>query len=154
MISPELLRRHSFFGGFSMAELKQLALMGREQSVEAGAFLFEEGQRADALYFILDGEMETLVSTEESRERLPLSTIPAGEPLGWSAVIEPHAYTASARATRASRVLAFDRGELARWIEDPHACALLMTKIASLLSGRLRDAQVQLLSFSATPTHA
>ena len=52
------------------------------------------------------------------------------------------------------RVLAFDRGELAKWIEDPHACALLMTKIASLLSGRLRDAQVQLLSFSATPTHA
>ena len=33
MISPELLRRHTFFGGFSAAELKELAMTGREQAL-------------------------------------------------------------------------------------------------------------------------
>jgi hypothetical protein len=36
MISPELLRRHTFFGGFSPAALKELATAGGEQTLAAG----------------------------------------------------------------------------------------------------------------------
>ena len=99
----EMVKRHHpdtpvIFGGFSAAELKELAMTGREQALAAGEMLFTEGARADQFYFLAEGEMETLLKTDE--EDISLSSIPPGEPVGWSALIEPHIYTASARATR------------------------------------------------------
>ncbi len=147
MISPELLRRHTFFGGFTPASLKELAMVGGEQTLAAGERLFTEGGRADHFYFLAEGEMETLLKTDE--EDICISTIPAGDPVGWSALIEPHIYTASARATRPSKVIAFPRPTLAALLEDDHFAAVLMKKLADLISRRLRDTQIQLLSLTA-----
>ncbi len=147
MISPELLRRHTFFGGFSPASLKELAMVGGEQTLAAGERLFTEGARADHFYFLAEGEMETLLKTDE--EDICISTIPAGDPVGWSALIEPHIYPASARATRPSKVIAFPRPTLAALVEDDHFAATLMRKLADLISRRLRDTQIQLLSLTA-----
>jgi len=147
MISPELLRRHPFFADLSAAELEALATMGAEQALAAGEMLFTEGGRADQFYFLADGEMETLLKTDD--EDISLSSIPPGEPVGWSALIEPHVYTASARATRLSRVIAFPRAALAALLQDDHVAATLMKKLAELISRRLRDTQVQLLSLTA-----
>jgi CRP-like cAMP-binding protein len=147
MISPELLRRHAFFADLSAAELEALAAMGAEQPLAAGETLFTEGGRADQFYFLAEGEMETLIETDE--EDIPLSSIPPGEPVGWSALIEPHVFTASARATRPSKVVAFPRAALAALLQDDHAAATLMRKLAELISRRLRDTQVQLLSLTA-----
>ena len=110
MISPELLRRYSFFGGFALKELKELAVAGREQSLAEGELLFSEGDRADHLFFLADGEMETLIRAEEEGD-ISLSTLPPGEPVGWSALIEPHLYTASAtrRPTESSPSSGFPR---------------------------------------------
>jgi CRP-like cAMP-binding protein len=147
MISPEMLRRYTFFGGFSASELKELAMAGRELAVAESETLFTEGGRADHFYFLADGEMETLLKTDE--EDIALSTIPSGEPVGWSALVEPRIYTASARATRRSTVIAFPRPALAALLEHDHFAATLMRKLAELVSRRLRDTQVQLLSLTA-----
>jgi CRP-like cAMP-binding protein len=147
MISPELLRRHTFFGGFSPDALKELAMAGSEQALAAGERLFTEGARADHFYFLAEGEMETLLKTDE--EDICISSIPAGDPVGWSALIDPHIYTASARATRPSKVIAFPRPTLAALAEDDRFAATLMRKLADLISRRLRDTQVQLLSMTA-----
>lgn len=149
MISPELVRRYSFFGGFAAKELKELAMAGNERNLEPGETLFSEGDRADWLYFLADGEVETLVHGEGETENIPISTLPAGEPVGWSAVIEPHVYTASARTTRPSKVLVFGRNDLARLLEEPNFAALLMRKVAEVVSRRLRDTQLQLVSLTA-----
>jgi CRP-like cAMP-binding protein len=149
MISPELVRRYSFFGGFTAKELKELAMAGSERVLEPGESLFAEGDRADWLYFLAEGEVETLVHGEGEGENIPISTLPAGEPVGWSAIIEPHLYTASARTTRQSKVLVFGRDELARLLEDAHFAALLMRKVAEVVSRRLRDTQLQLVSLTA-----
>jgi CRP-like cAMP-binding protein len=100
MISPELLRRHAFFGGFSAAALKELAMAASEQTVAAGERLFTEGARADHFYFLAEG-------------------------------------------------LSFPRPTLAALLEDDHFAATLLRKLADLISRRLRDTQVQLLSLTA-----
>jgi CRP/FNR family cyclic AMP-dependent transcriptional regulator len=147
MISPELLRRYSFFAGFSPKDLKDLAMAGHEQAVKAGDTPFKEGDQAEHFYFLADGEMETLIDADG--ENISLSTLPAGEPLGWSALIEPRVYTATVRATRACRVIAFGRAEINRLMEAPAFAALMLRKLAEIVSRRLRDAQIQLVSLSA-----
>jgi hypothetical protein len=82
----------------------------------------------------------------------PLSTVPPGQPLGWSAIVEPHTFTASARAAGASRVVAFDGLAVARLAdENCHFCSLLMKKVAQTISGRLKDTRIQLLSLVVVP---
>ena len=152
MISPELLRRHTFFGGFTDKELKGLAMAAQEKSVAEGEALFAEGDTAEAIYFLADGEMEILIhADEEGRESIPLSTLPAGELIGWSALIEPRIFTASARATRACRVVVFPASELEKLSADLHFYNLLLKKVAQVISRRLKDARIQLLSLSAHP---
>jgi CRP-like cAMP-binding protein len=146
MVSPELLRRFTFFGGFSDEELKQLAMAGREQAVSAGEVLFSEGSHAGNLYFLVEGEVEILNRGHGGIEGVALTSLPAGEILGWSAVIEPYIFTATARATRPSRVIVFAGAELEKLIIDDHLCSVLMKKIAQAIGQRLRDTRIQLLS--------
>jgi CRP-like cAMP-binding protein len=46
-------------------------------------------------------------------------------------------------------VISFPRPVLAALLEDDHFAAVLMTKLADLISRRLRDTQGQLLSLTA-----
>ncbi|HEY4721624.1 MAG TPA: cyclic nucleotide-binding domain-containing protein [Anaerolineae bacterium] len=148
MVSPELLRRFTFFAGFSDEDLKRLAMAGREQAVSTGEVLFAEGNHADNLHFLTEGEVEILNRSGGSKKDIALSSLSAGELLGWSAVIEPHIYTASARATRPGRVIIFAGAELEKLIGNDRFCSLLMKKIAQVISQRLKDTRIQLLSLS------
>ena len=147
MISPELLRRHTFFGGLSAAELEQLATAGRERTLAAGEMLFTEGARADHFYFLAEGEIETLLKTDG--EDLSLSSIPPG---GAGGVVRPH------RAARLHRLGARDAALGRDRVPPPHAGrpprgrplrGRLMKRLAELISRRLRDTQVQLLGLTA-----
>jgi CRP/FNR family transcriptional regulator, cyclic AMP receptor protein len=146
MVSPELLRRFTFFAGFSDEELKQLAMAGREQAAPVGEVLFTEGKHAHNLYFLTEGEVEILNAGTANKEGIALSSLPAGELLGWSAVIEPFIYTATARAARPSRVIVFAGAELEKIMSDDHFSSLLMKKIAQVIGQRLQDTRLQLLS--------
>ena len=152
MVSPELLRRFAFFGGFSDEELKQLAMASREQAVSAGEVLFTEGNHADNLYFLAEGEVEILNRSSGSEAAIALSSLPAGELLGWSAVIEPYIYTATARATRPGRVIVFASTELEKLMANDHFYGLLMKKIAQVIGHRLKDTRIQLLSLFTQQT--
>ena len=154
MISPELLRRFPFFGDFTHEELKQLAMLGEERWLSTGQVLFGEGEHAAALYFLVEGEVEIMLALgEPDLTLIPLSAIPVGEMLGWSALIEPRFYTASAQVSRPSRVIAFDGTKLEQVAAaQPHFCSLLMKKLAQTISGRLKDSRTQLLSLAVQPT--
>ena len=146
MVSPELLRRFPFFSGFSDEELKQIAMAGREQVASIGEILFAEGKHAHNLYFLTEGEVEILNAGNGDKESIAVSSLPAGEILGWSAVIGPYIYTATARATQRSRVIVFAGAELEKLMSNDHFSSLLMKKIAQVIGQRLRDTRIQLLS--------
>ena len=146
MVSPELLRRFVFFAGFSDEELKQLAMAGREQAASVGEVLFMEGKHAHNLYFLTEGAVEILNVGNGNQESVAVSSLPAGELVGWSAVIEPYIYTATARAARPSRVIVFAGADLEKLMSDDHFSSLLMKKIAQVIGQRLKDTRIQLLS--------
>ena len=121
-------------------------MAGREQAAPAGETLFTEGKHAHNLYFLTEGEVEILNVGTGNKESIAVSSLPAGELLGWSAVIEPYIYTATARATRPSRVIVFAGAELEKLMSDDHFSCLLIKKIAQVIGQRLKDTRIQLLS--------
>ena len=92
MISPELLRHYPFFHSLDDAQLRAVATIAEEESIEAGVTLFWKGQPAEVLYFLEDGHVDlyyTIGETNPSdvRKGIPVGEINPGEPFSISALI-------------------------------------------------------------------
>ncbi len=144
MISPEILRRYPYFADVSEESLKQLAMIAEEKTIPANTVVFNEGDPAEYLSVILQGEVniQYRLGTGELRT---VDTLVAGDLLGWSALIEPYRYTAIATTTKPTQVARLDGPQLRKLCEgDPLLGYKLTSQIAKLLAHRLEGARVQL----------
>lgn len=84
-----------------------------EMTLEEGERIYRAGDRPDAAYLVLDGEMATHTDTVGEPVRL-VSRVRRGELLGDAGVLERSRRTTSARARRATRLLRLDGEDLLR----------------------------------------
>ena len=148
MVSPELLRRFPFFAGLTDEELKSIAMISEEQKYEANTFIFRERGKAEKLFVLLEGTVDIKVNTdEEGLQHETVSTLSHGDVFCWSAVVEPHLLTASAFAATPATVVAVDGAGLRALFElDCHLGYRILQKSAEIISSRLRDTRIQMLS--------
>ncbi len=148
MVSPELLRRFPFFAGLTDEEIKSIAMISEEQKYEANTFIFRERGKAEKMYVLIEGTVDIMVNTdEEGLEHETVSTLTHGEVFCWSAVVEPHKLTASAFAATPATVIAMDGAGLRALFElDCHLGYRILQKAATIISSRLKDTRIQMLS--------
>jgi CRP/FNR family cyclic AMP-dependent transcriptional regulator len=148
MVSPELLRRFPFFGNLTDEELNSIAMISEEQKYEANTFIFRERGQAEKLFVLIEGNVDIMVNTdEEGLERDTVSTLTHGDVFCWSAVVEPHTLTASAFAATPVTVIAVDGAGLRAMFElDCHLGYRILQKAAEIISSRLKDTRIQMLS--------
>jgi CRP-like cAMP-binding protein len=150
MISPERLRHHQFFSRFKEAQLISLSMITEQIALENEETLFEEGQPAKALYFLLSGCVDlfyTVVDSArpEDRKEALVCQVNPGEMFGISALIEPYTLTATARSVSQSVVLRLDLKQLQGLFEkDPQLEILMMHKVAKAAIERLHCTRVLL----------
>ena len=157
MVSPELLRRYPFFGSFDDDELKAIAMLTDEVTVEGGTTLFESGQPAVYFYVLLEGEIEwhydavNPAHTERSRDFL-IEDFSPGEPLGIAAVLEPHVYLGRADVRSRSRLLRIEGPRLRALCElDTGMGPMLMRQIMKVAVSRLARMRGLLAAARAQP---
>ena len=157
MVSPELLRPYSFFGSFDDDELKAIAMLADEVTVEDGTTLFESGQPAEYLYLLLEGEIEwhydaiDPAHTERSRDFL-IEYFSPGEPLGISAVLEPYVYLGRADVRSRSRLVRMEGPRLRALCElDTGMGPTLMRQIVKVAVSRLVRMRALLAAARAQP---
>ncbi len=150
MISPELLRRYPFFGGFNDEHLRQLAMHAELMEIEPDITIFKERQPADAFYLLLDGSVDLFFISEETyhpskSKELAVGSINPGEVFGLSALIEPHVLNASARTAQKSHIIVIDAQTLRGLLEvDPRLGCVILKKVTQSLMERLVSTRVQL----------
>ena len=144
MISPEVLRRYPFFTTASDETLKLLAMGGETRTYEAGQYLFHDGDAADHLLVLTEGEVDIQYVLQDGEHRT-VDTRVAGDIVLWSAVVVPFKTTANGVARRRTRVVALDALKLRELCETDHELGYhLMREIAQVMSHRLQGARVQL----------
>lgn len=144
MISPEALRRYHYFANIGEQSLKALAMIAEEKDVPAGTEMFREGDPANVLHVITQGEVEIryLLGTGEERA---VDTLVAGELLCWSALIEPYKATAIGTAVKDTHLICLDAKKVRELCDSEPLLGYQLTKaIAKLLALRLESARVQL----------
>jgi CRP-like cAMP-binding protein len=148
MVSLELLRRYPFFASLTEEELRSVATISQEETYEANSFIFRERDTAEKLYLLMEGSVEIMVDTDEQGlQHETVSILTAGDIFCWSAVVEPHTLTASAYAASPVTVVALDGAGLRGMFElDCHLGYHVLQKVSQVISSRLNDTRVQMLS--------
>jgi CRP-like cAMP-binding protein len=168
MVSNELMRRYPFFSCLTLDQMNQLGAVGEELAVEAGHYFFQEGDRLTNLYMVLEGNIDIAIGIPDrsvkqdisenilgnfTPREVTVSHVRPGQIFAWSALINPHVSTASARTTVRSRVIAFDCDELNGIFQDDCEFGYLMLqKVAGVIRQRLRDMRIQSLALTPSIT--
>lgn len=144
MISPERLRRFPHCAQAPDEMLKKVAMISEGRDFDEGEELFAEGNPADHLMFLEDGEVNILYRLGDHTE-VVVDTLVAGDTLAWSALLQPYTLTATGVGRVAGSLVAVQAKELrALCVENPRYAYQLMTEVARTLRSRLDATRVQL----------
>lgn len=148
MVALELLQGLPFFVGLNEAQLRSLAIIANEVEFGRGHVVFEEDSPAHKLYLLLDGWVDIMMDTGVQGMRQELvTTCSAGDIFGWSAMVEPHVYTASVVCASSVRALEFKGTDLLALFEiDTRLCCMMTKRICQVIADRLHATRLQLVS--------
>ncbi len=97
------LRDTPLFGGLDEAQMSRLVELGEIVDLAPGELLISEGDAADALYVVLDGELD--VTKRSGTSEIPLARVGPGALQGEIAALEGGRRLASVRAVGVAEVL-------------------------------------------------
>jgi CRP/FNR family transcriptional regulator, cyclic AMP receptor protein len=141
----DLLESHPFFAGLSSGALELIAGCASNVHFDEGSFIFDQGEPADVFYVIRQGRVALEVQSP-AKGPLIIDTMEGGEVLGWSWLIPPYQYFASARAVTPIRATALDGACLRGKCEaDTDLGYQLLKRVTTVMYQRLQSTRIRLL---------
>ena len=142
--TSNLLQRHPFTKDFWPEHVERLAAMAAEVHFAPGELIFHEGDHSSLFYLIVEGNVALEVIAPGRPVRV--STLIAGEVLGWSSITSENGKQFQARALEPVHALAFDGARLCHACEEDFAFGYrFMRAVLSVMSERLHATRVQLV---------
>ena len=134
VVKIDRLKKVDILEGLAEEELQSIAQYFEEENVNAGVTLCEEGTDADRLYILEQGT----VSIHSKKGGQYDIDIP-GKTVGWSFLVPPFLYTASALAKTPSRVLVIKSPDFYYVIhKEPKMGMKVVNNLAQVIASRLK----------------
>ncbi len=148
----EFLARSQLFKGLNRIELAKIAELCQEKEYPSGAAIFSEGEEAKNLWLVKQGrvalQMEINLGRTAALKHATIDALGEGEGFGWSALVPPHIFTASAFCLEPCKLIQIDGPGLCRLMNRNHRIGHIITNhISELISLRLREVR-QTLAYS------
>lgn len=102
----KLFQKSRFFRGLTERQLKELVPLVRQITVNAGDYIVHEGDLANDLFLIVDGEVDVVKKEAFSEQRHRLTKLQSEDIFGEMALIEQGTHSSTVRATKPTRLLA------------------------------------------------
>ena len=147
MITPEMLADFDLFKDVSKDALKEVAKISETIKVEKDGHVFREGEKADKLHLLISGSIALRVNLTSRPDSVTVSFINRPhQTLGWSGVVSPNHYTASAFCEEDCELVAIPSDKFMVILDQyPEAGYKIMLRITSIISDRLRNSRQALL---------
>jgi signal transduction histidine kinase len=138
--------------------LDELTEIGEIETHEAGEMYFHEGDPADKLRLVLLGKVALDKHIQMGRHgtvrRANVSIVGPGGAIGWSALVPPYVFTLSGVCLEPCKFITLDAKKLREFMQqNPQTGNRLMTGIAEMVGGRLRDMTSMLTYFLSIVSH-
>ena len=129
------IRQADLFEGISANAKRIIEAQGIERSHKAEDVVFKEGDDAEYFYMLEEGKVDLFVGKQEEVRFLVYYP---GEIFGWSALVKPHRYLASARCATESTITKVPRTAVDIIAKDyPSDGQLIYKHLAGILAERL-----------------
>ena len=139
-VGPAELRNIGLFGALSDDVLEYLSTLLTVETPPAGATLFREGEDANAMFVVINGEVEVLKKSKRSVEAR-VAVLGPGDWFGEMSIVDIQPRSATVRALAPSRLLRISSADLdALYRHDLRSYAIIILNLARELSRRLRVA--------------
>ena len=144
-----ILEKTPLFQGLPDHDLKKIKKIAQLKDYKRGEPIFSEGDLADAMYIVAEGEIKIFKLSPEGKEQI-LHIFGPGEPFGEVPVFAGKSFPANAQAIEKSRLIFLPREAFVSLITETPSISLNMLAILSL---RLRQftMQVENLSLKEVP---
>jgi CRP-like cAMP-binding protein len=134
VVKIDRLKKVDILEGLAEEELKSIAQYFEEENVNAGVTLCEEGTDADRLYVLEQG---TVSISSNKGGQYDIDT--PGKIVGWSFLVPPFLYTASAVAKTPSKVLVIKSPDFYYVIhKEPKMGMKVINNLAQVIASRLK----------------
>ena len=134
MITIERIRNVDIFQGLKDEELKVASQYCQEEKVLEGTILCEEGARADKLFILEEGTVSIAF-----KKGVRFEIRGPGKILGWSFLVPPNRYTASAVTVTPSKLLTIKSPDFYELVHKEVKMGLkIMNNLSQVVSGRLK----------------
>lgn len=146
MVSAEVLKEFGLFEGLDDSELAKIAGVCTECTLNEGDLCFVQGRKATELHLCRSGKVDVLVRVYEPWGiEITIHKVKPGETFGWSALVEPNVYTASAKCGGHVETLCIKGLDLLNLFdENPHMGYMVMRNLSALVSSRLSETRERL----------
>lgn len=139
-----VLAGSSLFDMLSDEELAAISALTRELRVPAGHVLFEEGELGDAVYVVVQGEVEVIRRDAKGSPRC-IATLGVKQFFGEMSLIDKEHRSATIRARTDCELLHLSSENLTAFRRQHRdGFTFIVINIARMLSARLREANLKL----------
>lgn len=147
MITKETLANFDLFKGISADILEEIAQFCEDVFVTKNGYVFREGERAEKVHLLVKGSIALRVNLTSRPDFVTVSIVSRpNQTLGWSGVVAPNHYTASAYCEEDSHLIAIPADKFMKVMEaHPEAGFKMMLRITEIISDRLRNSRQALL---------
>jgi len=144
-MNKELLDRFALIEGLTKNQINLLSPLIDDVNYEADQVIFNQGDRADFLYFVLDGKVSIRFNPEDGPV-LSVAQVEEGDVFGWSSALGSDSYTSSAVCTECGVFIRIEGAELKTLCQEhPETGILILNRLAGVIAQRLRGTHEQVV---------
>jgi len=145
-MDSDLLARFALIEDFSEVQIEVLKPIIEDIRFNTDQVIFNQGDPADYLYFVLDGRVSIRFKPDDGPE-LTVSEVDQGEVFGWSSALGSHRYTSSAICSECGLFIRLEGEDLKNLCqENPETGILILNRLAGVIARRLRGTHEQVLA--------
>ena len=146
MINVHVLKGFDLFQGLTDNDLSKIADLCHLHTIQEGDIIFKEGNRATDIHLCNSGKVDVTIWIREPwNKNVVVHRVVAGELFGWSALVAPYTYTASAECVEPGDVIVVNGHALLMMLaENPTVGYRIMTNLDTEISARLMQTRQKL----------
>jgi CRP/FNR family transcriptional regulator len=117
-----------------------------ENHKSSGSIIFNQGDLAEFLYFLIEGEINLRYKPEDGPE-INLTSIKPNDVFGWSSVLGRQTYTSSAICASDCRMVRIRGKNLVKLCENnPDTGAVILERLSAIIPERMQGHHIQMQS--------
>jgi CRP-like cAMP-binding protein len=145
MISIKDVKEADLFKGLNVKQLQSLSRHFVEKSFQAGEVIFSQGEPAQKLYILVEGEVTLGIKAKGQIDITAYSASKKGEVFGLPSWIKPFQNNVSATCNKGTKVLCIHGETLRKLMKNNTSMGIeIMNKIAEIYLNRLNSTRAMI----------